>query len=75
MSAPSDTGYWAYGGHPTSAATVIRPPPESDDSLRARLSYVAGGVKEPHVQERIQRAFGAELDRMANEYGIKRRES
>jgi hypothetical protein len=46
---------------------------ESDTALRARLIYIAGGPREPHMHERITHAPTAELDRLAEEFGIERR--
>ena len=48
------------------------PPRESDDSLRARLLYVAGdGERAAH---RILTASGVELDALAESYCLRRRE-
>lgn len=53
----------------------VPPPPslESDDSLRKRLQYVAGGKLEPRIQERIEVSRSSDLDAIAEEYALRRR--
>jgi len=54
-------------------APASKVPLETDSDLRKRLFYIAGGSREPHNQQRISAANTDELNRMAEEWGIKRR--
>ena len=46
--------------------------PETDDELRRRLLYVTATVNQPG-DRRVAAACGAELDAVAEEYGLRRR--
>lgn len=51
---------------------IIRVDQGSDDSLRSRLLYVAGDSE--RTMHEISRAKGPELDAIAEQYGLRRRD-